>query len=241
MGKKIKIVFEDEWMVVVDKPAGMVVNNAQTVKEQTVQMWFTGKYPIFNIQNSIKGSEFYEKQGIVHRLDKDTSGLLVLAKTPEAYEKLKDQFLKRRVEKKYLALVHGKLKTEAGVISLPIVRHPKIWGKFWVGEDLSKTAVTEWKTSKVYMKNNSQFSMLEAAPLTGRTHQIRVHLKHLGHPIVSDPLYLGKKQLCEDLVWCPRLFLHASKIRLTHPITGENNSYECRLPGELELALARLS
>jgi 23S rRNA pseudouridine1911/1915/1917 synthase len=229
-----KIIFEDEWIVVVDKPAGMVVNNSQTNKEITVQDWFANKYDLdFSMY---KNTEFGQKGGVVHRLDKETSGLLVLAKTPEAYEKLKLQFLERKTVKKYKALVHGIISPEEGIISLPIERHPKAWGKFTIGKDLSRTAITEWSLIEKY----KDYSLLDLRPMTGRTHQIRVHLKYLGHPIVSDPLYVGDKVIKTDLGMCPRMFLHAYSLQLKHPVSGEEIKWEIKLPVDLEQTLQKL-
>jgi 23S rRNA pseudouridine1911/1915/1917 synthase len=233
-----EIIFEDDSLVVINKPPGMVVNTSQTAREETVQEWFINKYQITNSQNS----EFGQKGGVVHRLDKETSGLLVLARIPSAYEKLKLQFLERKTVKKYKALVHGIMNPEKGIISLPVVRHPRVWGKFTIGKDLSRTAVTEWKREVIYEKRNGyeKYSLLDLMPMTGRTHQIRVHLKHLGHPIVSDPLYAGVKVLKADTSLCPRLFLHAYSLQLVHPITGEGMIWEIDLPADLKQTLQKL-
>src|SRR3989344_4915466 len=229
----LRIVFEDEDVVVVDKPAGMVVNRSQTSQGGTVQDWAERNFNDFLV---FKNSEFGEKGGVVHRLDKDTSGLLVLAKNPEAYNALKKQFLERTVQKKYTALVHGKMPEPAGVISLPIERHPKVWGKFAVGRDLARTAITEWKVEGYYSRFNAHYTLLELKPVTGRTHQLRVHLKHLGHPVVSDPLYSGRRQLEQDRQWCPRLFLHASRLEIAHPGSGEKLIFNSGLPTDLAQA-----
>jgi 23S rRNA pseudouridine1911/1915/1917 synthase len=177
---------------------------------------------------------------VVHRLDRETSGLMVLAKTPEAYENLKLQFLERKTVKKYKALVHGVLNPEKGIISLPIERHPKAWGKFAIGSDLSKTAITEWNTLNHYSLLTAQYSLLDLSPMTGRTHQLRVHLKHLGHSIVGDPLYAGDKVLKADAENCPRMFLHAYCLQLTHPATGQQMIWKTELPGVLEQTLKKL-
>lgn len=211
--------------MVIDKPAGWVVNRAESVKEQTIQDWFG----IGQGQG-----EFYDKGGVVHRLDKDTSGVMVLAKTPEAYEKLKQQFLERKTVKKYAALVHGKFKENEGIINTPIERIGK---KFYVGKDLSRTAVTEWKVLQVLSAQKQALSFLELTPHTGRTHQLRVHMRHLGHPIVSDPIYGDRKTWRKDLQLCPRLFLHAKSLEITHPLTGKRMVFESQLPEELEKVL----
>jgi 23S rRNA pseudouridine1911/1915/1917 synthase len=246
-----RIVFEDEWLVVVDKPAGMVTNNAQTAGGLTVQSWFESK--ILNSKSEVPNKtlelrnsnlEFYEKGGVVHRLDKDTSGLVVLAKTPAAYANLKEQFLTRKTKKTYLALVHGKIEPGAGIISLPIARHPKAWGKFAVGNDPAKTAITEWQRIKIYdlrfMNKTEKLSFLELRPLTGRTHQLRVHLHHLGHPVVADPMYLGSRLLASDVAWCPRLFLHAAGLEFRHPAGGEKREFKSELPADLAQVMEKL-
>lgn len=221
MRSEPRIIFEDEVMRVIDKPAGWVVNKAQTVKEKTIQDWFG--------IGSGQG-EFYDKGGIVHRLDKDTSGVMVLAKTLQAYEKLKQQFLERKTVKKYVALVHGEFKENEGIINTPIER---IGQKFYVGKDLSRTAITEWQVIKKIGEN----TLVELTPHTGRTHQLRVHMRHLGHPIVADPIYGDRKTWMKDLQICPRLFLHAKFLEITHPATGEKMTFTAELPEELEKVL----
>lgn len=221
-----KIIFEDESLMVIDKPAGWVVNRAESVKEQTIQDWFTKKYSIFSTQYSVD-SEFMQKGGVVHRLDKDTSGVMVLAKTAESYEKLKQQFLERKTVKKYVALVHGEFKEQEGIISTPLERRG---AKFFVGGNLSRTAITEWKM----LHRVGPYSLVELTPHTGRTHQLRVHMRHLGHPIVADPIYGDRKTWKKDLQMCPRLFLHAKSLEIAHPVTGEKMVFEAQLPEELE-------
>ncbi len=233
----IKVIYEDGSLMMIDKPAGWVVNRAESVKEETIQDWFENKCSRFKVdqkialreQCSIK-SEFYDKGGVVHRLDKDTSGVMVLAKTPEAYEKLKLQFLERKTVKKYVALVHGEFKEQEGVVSTPIERRGM---KFFVGGDLSKTAVTEWRA----LHRVGPYTLVELTPHTGRTHQLRVHMRHLGHPIVSDSIYGNRKTWKKDLQFCPRLFLHAKSLEITHPVTGEKMAFEVQLPKELEKVL----
>ncbi|HBC72588.1 MAG: Pseudouridine synthase [Candidatus Amesbacteria bacterium GW2011_GWB1_47_19] len=231
-----KIIFEDESLVVVDKPAGMVVNKAQSVKDVTVQEWFA---PKLKSQNSKLKSdeEFVQKGGVVHRLDKDTSGILILAKTPETYEKLKDQFLNRRTQKTYIALVNGKMQPAAGVASLPVVRNPRNKTKFTVGEDKSRTAITEWRTIRRFAKD--RYSLVELTPVTGRTHQLRVHLAYLGFPIVGDSLYDHRKRAIQTKEWCPRLFLHAGTLVITHPVSGQIMKFEAELPAELKAVIEK--
>lgn len=221
--------FEDAAIEVVDKPAGMVVNNAQTVKEETVQSWFANKVDLG------KGTgEFWEKGGVVHRLDKDTNGVMVLAKTPDAYEKIKQQFMERTTLKKYVALVHGKMNEDNGLITATIQRHPKDSRKFTVGGEIDRSAITEWKVIQTLTKDGDDYSLLELTPHTGRTHQLRVHLQSIHHPIVSDSIYGYRKKLKGDLSWCPRLFLHAKYLEFTHPVSGNRVHFEAQLPEVLQ-------
>jgi RluA family pseudouridine synthase len=207
MGLELQVIFEDESILVVDKPAGMVVDEVVKI--------FPGVI-------------------LAHRLDRDTSGVMVLAKTEAAYAALKEQFLQRKVKKTYLALVHGEMKEKAGVISLPIEPNPKNSQKRVIGSDLARTAVTEWRViGEMRKERGERLALLEVKPLTGRTHQIRVHLKHIGHPIVSDVLYGGRKQYKEDIKWCPRLWLHAKRLEFIYPTTGELVSFEVEVPAEL--------
>ena len=219
-------IFEDESLMVIDKPSGWIVNKAQTVKDETVQEWFWHRME-GSLDYARDDNEWERKGGVVHRLDKDTSGVMVLAKTPEAYEKLKQQFLERKTVKKYVALVHGEFKEAKGLINTPIER---IGQKFYVGKDLSRMAITEWEVVKKIGEN----TLVELTPHTGRTHQLRVHMRYLGHPIVSDPLYGDRKTWKRDLEFCPRLFLHAKYLEFTHPVTGEKVHFEAKLPTELE-------
>lgn len=232
---EIRVIFEDLELVVVDKPCGIVVNNSNTIKEETVQSWFENNYLKTKLDDaSGQNSEFLSRGGLVHRLDRDTSGVMVLALNEKSYLNLKDQFLNRKTAKTYLTLVHGSLNEDFGIVSTPIERHPVDSKKFWVGRDPLKTAITEWKVIKRFR----DYSYLEVKPLTGRTHQIRVHMRHLGHPVVSDPIYGNKKTRGEDVA--PRLFLHATKLCFDHPTSGQRVEFESVLPKELEQVISKL-
>ncbi|MEK7127241.1 MAG: RluA family pseudouridine synthase [Patescibacteria group bacterium] len=225
-----KIIFEDENFLVIDKPYGITVNNAETNSNQkTIQKWIDTRQ---NKGRTLVSTEFYEKSGIVHRLDKDTSGVLVIAKTESAYLNLKSQFQSRLAGKKYLALVHGIVDPAAGTINAPIERNPFNRMKFGIFPG-GREAETRYKILTAL----KTFTLLEITPKTGRTHQIRVHMKYINHPIVSDPIYGGRKQNREDLKFCPRLFLHAQSLTIKHPITNELLTFTSPLPEELQKVL----
>lgn len=229
-----RIIFEDDALVVIDKPGGVVVNKAETTKEgETIQEWHWQR---IGLKEKGEG-EFWDKQGVVHRLDKDTSGVMVLAKTEAAYGALKQQFLERKSVKRYLALIHGKMNEGEGMISAPIERHPKNRYQFSVGNDLSRMAVTDWKM----IEQVGDFSLMELTPHTGRTHQLRVHMKHLGHPIAGDPIYGWKKQMKDEARLFPRLFLHAKYLEFSHPISGERVIFEADLSADLQEAYEKIA
>ena len=231
-----QILYEDEFLVVLNKPAGWVVNRSQTVKEETLQDWIED-----NLKFKIENLKSY-RSGIVHRLDKDTSGVLVVAKTPEVFENLQKQFKERKVSKRYLVLVHGKVQSPEGVIRAPIARSPfdrKKFGIFLGGRE----AETRYRVISNFQFSNSKkenFTLLEVEPKTGRTHQIRVHLKYLGHPVVADEFYVGRKTYRADKPWCPRQFLHASQLSFIHPQTGEEVKFFTPLSLDLKKALEYL-
>ena len=215
----IPVIFEDPSLLVIDKPAGVTVNKADTTKNQ------------LTIEDQLPQSRL-PRRGIVHRLDKDTSGLLLVAKTADALKSLQAQFRKRQVKKTYLALVHGQVEPKSGNINLPVGRNPLNRQRFTV-LITGRSATTDYQTVKTY----PGYSLLAVFPKTGRTHQIRIHFKHLNHPVVADPLYLGKKRLVKDLAWCPRLFLHSHKISFTHPQNHRIINLEAPLPYDLQAAL----
>lgn len=237
---KIQTVFEDKDLIVIDKPSGLVVNKAESVKGETVQEWMEKKLTTYNLQlATVRKSDFYRRGGVVHRLDKDTSGVMVLAKNERAFINLQRQFKERKVKKTYLALVHGIVEPAFSRLNLPLRRNPfnrQRFGVFITG----RPAVTSYLRLGIYQKVNRKFSYLEIKPLTGRTHQIRVHFKHLGHPLVADPLYLGKKWLAEDLNFCPRLFLHSAKLTFFHPEKGKKLGFETELEDNLKKVLKKL-
>ena len=223
-----EVVFEDNKLLVLNKPAGLVVNRAETVKQPTLQDWLEENY-----QFSLAHSRIY-RSGIVHRLDKETSGLLVVAKTKKAFENLQQQFKERQVKKTYLALVHGRVEPKNGVVRAPINRSPfdrKKFGVFLGGRE----AKTRYSVIRYYNIDRGTFSLLELKPKTGRTHQLRVHLKYLGHPIVADEKYAGRKRARQDRTWCPRQFLHASSLGFNDPESNRELSFSSSLPANLKV------
>ncbi len=245
-----KILFEDDFILVIDKPSGMIVNRANTtVGVATIQDWLESKFSIFNFQFSnksqIKNSndqnsfefrnsdfEFSSRAGIVHRLDKETSGILVVAKTPDAFLELQRQFKERQVKKTYIALAHGKVAPKEGVISVPVGRLPwnrKRFGVVAGGRD----SLTKYKVIQNYTLYATPYTLVELYPETGRTHQIRVHLKHIGYPIFGDELYAGRKTARDDRKKLSRVFLHAAKISFFHPQTKGLFAFRSPLPEEL--------
>ncbi|MDP1710818.1 MAG: RluA family pseudouridine synthase [candidate division WWE3 bacterium] len=268
----LNIVFEDDSLLVLSKLSGQIVNRAETTAsvvtlQEELEKYLGIKDPQEGIggragigrpdfvgpSNSARG--IGGRAGIVHRLDKETSGILVVAKTPEAFENLQAQFKTRRVDKEYLTLVHGKTDGE-GRIHAPIARHPRLRRRFAVVEGGRESVTAYWREAlltngeemdgRLRRPSNRRiepalYSYLRVHPLTGRTHQIRVHLKHIGHPVVSDPLYLSPKRLTQDLSFCPRLFLHATSLAFTHPTTGARMRFDADLPKDLQAVLSHLT
>ena len=231
----LDIVFEDEDLLILSKSAGQTVNRAETTQNEITLQDELEKY--FGIKKSEEGIR--GRAGIVHRLDKETSGILAVAKTIGSFENLQAQFKARQVDKEYLALVHGKTDPE-GEISAPIDRHPRFRRRFAVVEG-GRESATSYRREGILTNGEETYSYLRVHPLTGRTHQIRVHLSHIQHPVVSDPLYLSDKRLKADLKFCPRLFLHAASIAFIHPSSGARMRFEAELPDDLQGALSHLN
>jgi 23S rRNA pseudouridine1911/1915/1917 synthase len=238
MNNEIKVLFEDNDVLIIDKPSGITVNKSDTTKDEpTVQDWVENKFSIFNSQFS-KDSEldFYKRAGIVHRIDKETSGILVIAKNLESFENIQLQFKERKVEKTYVALVHGLVNSNEGEISVPVGRLPWNRKRFGVLAG-GKEAVTKYKVlSTKYLvtgKKKEPLTLLELNPKTGRTHQIRVHLKYFNHPIFADPFYAGRKVSRDDRKILQRVFLHAAKISFIHPKSGLRLEFKSEIPLEL--------
>lgn len=223
----LDIIFENDDLMVVNKPAGMVVHPAAGHSSGTLVNAALGHDP------EIEGIGGEERPGVVHRLDKDTSGLILLAKNERAHRWLQDQFRLRIVEKTYLALVDGKPPTPSGRVETFIGRDPKNRKRMAnVSKTKGREAVSEYKTLESF-KNHT---LLEFHPFTGRTHQIRLHCAFLKCPIVGDPIY-GRKTPTLPL---KRHFLHAFRLQITLPNENESRVFEAPLPVELEEALDQL-
>lgn len=243
-----KIIFEDADVLVLNKPAGLAVHGDGRSNELTLVDWLLEKYPsirdIGEAPLQLRSTN-YElrtilRSGIVHRLDKETSGVLIVAKNQQAYEFLKNQFANHEVEKTYLALVYGNVKDDAGTISRPIGKSKKDFRKKSAASNAAGTlrdAVTNWRVLKrLADKDDNKFTLLEVKPKTGRTHQIRVHLAHTGHPIVCDRLYATGKPC---LVGLDRHALHASHLEARLP-SGEKKSFEAPPPPDFQSSLDSL-
>lgn len=228
-----KLIYEDDNFFVVDKPSGWITDLSNTTTNQPViQKWIKD-----NFQFEI--NDFEHRNGIVHRLDKETSGILLIAKTKASLEELQRQFKERIVHKTYVALAHGKVEPADGIINEPVGRLPWRRDRFGVMAG-GRDAITKYEVVSNYTLNAVPYTLLRLMPQTGRTHQIRIHLKHLGFPIVSDEFYAGRKTARHDRKWCNRLFLHAGGITFLHPITKKEIEFNLDLPVDLQEALANL-
>lgn len=229
-----KVIYEDQSVLVIDKPSGWIVNEAATTGSTPVlQSWLSSNFD-FTISKSLE-----LRSGIVHRLDKETSGLLLVAKNPNAFEQLQKQFKDRLIKKSYTALAHGRVDPPSGNIQAPVGRLPWRRDRFGILPG-GRASETNYVLNDYFRKEKDLFSLLTLFPKTGRTHQIRIHLKYIGHPIVSDDFYAGRKTSRKDRVWCPRLFLHASGLEFTHPETHNKVVLQSEIPIDLKNALDKL-
>lgn len=229
-----KIVFEDDSFFVVDKPAGWITNEAETTTDQPVlQTWIRE-----NFEYGLKGNKEL-RDGIVHRLDKETSGIVIVAKNEESFLKLQSEFKNRQIKKTYIALLHGKIDSIEGEIKAEVGRLPWRRTRFGVVPG-GRESVTKYKLIKFYPGNNAGHSLVEFYPKTGRTHQIRIHSKYIGHAIVADEFYAGRKTARNDRKWCPRLFLHAKSIEFIHPKNGRVVKFTSEIPQDLDEVLQKL-
>ena len=217
----VTVIYEDSDLLVVDKPAGLPVHPGAGHTRHTLVN------ALLALCTDLSGIGGILRPGIVHRLDKDTSGLMVVAKNDAVHQDLADQLKKRSVIKKYLAMVWGTPDSNEGLIEAPVGRHPVHRQKMAVITN-GRYALTRYQIKKVV----GEFSLVEVFPSTGRTHQIRVHLSSIGHPIVGDSVYSNRR-----VSFLTRQFLHASFLGFEHPKTGQNLRFDSQLPNDLQEAL----
>lgn len=224
----INILYEDEYCVVIDKPAGLIVHADGKTKEPNVTDWFEEKYPaskgVGEPMRKLDGS-IIERSGIVHRLDRETSGVLLIAKTNDSFEFFKQQFQDRSIQKTYNAFVYGEMKQKEGTIDRPIARSRKDF-RLWSAQPGSRGEARDAHTDFHVLLTSGGASYVEVYPRTGRTHQIRVHFKAINHPIVSDSLYAPNR---ESLFGFERLALHARLLEFKTP-DGLEHRVEASFP-----------
>jgi 23S rRNA pseudouridine1911/1915/1917 synthase len=227
-GEDLPLVHVDDQVIVVDKPAGLVVHPGAGQPTGTLVQALLGRFP------DLAGVGSSERPGIVHRLDKGTSGLLVVARTPTAYESLVAQLGARTVDRRYLALVSGTIDTDAGVVDAPVGRRS--------GDRTRMAVVAGGRPARTHYRVLSRYTepaeatLVECKLETGRTHQVRVHLAAIGHPVVGDARYGGARLTLP----VERPFLHAAQLAFDHPTTGERCRFESPLPADLEAVLVPL-
>jgi len=218
----LDVLYEDPAFVAIDKPAGMIVHAGAGVHAGTLVNALLARFESL----SALGGDL--RPGIVHRLDRFTSGVILVAKNDAAHRALAAQFAGRQIEKTYLALVHGSVKAERGRIEKPIARDPRHRTRMTARLEHGRAAWSEYRV----LRRFAHFTLLEVRIGTGRTHQIRVHLASIGHPVAGDRLY-GAPARMEGLPPRDRFFLHAHRIRFAHPFTGQPLENESPLPGDL--------
>jgi len=237
---KLPILYENDAFLAINKPPGIVVNRAESVKGETVQEWAEEKYHVSSItyQVSEENKDFISRAGIVHRIDKETSGILLIAKTPDAFVELQRQFKERIVKKTYLAIVHGELKPDKGEIRAPVGRLPWNRERFGIVPG-GKESMTKYTCIKCLVSGvtHEKISLVELHPETGRTHQIRVHMKYINHPIIGDYLYAGRKTSRNDRKWAPRVMLHAWKLVCLDPAASVPIEIVAPIPDDMSSIL----
>ncbi len=213
----LNVIYEDEWIIVIDKPAGMVVHPGAGNRKGTLVN------ALLHYSEKLADTGDESRPGIVHRLDKDTSGIIVVAKNDRALRSLSKQFQKRAVKKRYAAIVKGRLELDNGVVELPLARHSTDRKKMAVEHARGKKAKTVYHVRKRF----KDFTLLDIELHTGRTHQIRVHMKHIGHPVLGDITY-GRSDGVK------RQALHAQMLGFTHPDTGEYIEFHSPIPKDMK-------
>jgi len=227
---KLDILFEDNHLIVINKEAGLVVHPAPGHYTGTLVNGLLYHCP------DLTGVGGEIRPGIVHRLDKDTSGAIVVAKNDTVHNNLSLQFKSKKIKKKYLALVYGKMESDSGTISLPIGRHPIDRKKMSTISRKGRSAETLWKVRERFQG----VTFLELNLKTGRTHQIRVHCATINHPIVGDSVYCSRKAVKSLIKSAPRQMLHAWRLGFTHPITQKFMSLEAPIPQDMSKVLNEL-
>ena len=232
----LDVVFEDDDIIVINKPTGMVVHPAAGNETGTLVNAL-----LHHCAGSLSGIGGVIRPGIVHRIDKDTSGLLVAAKNDAAHQSLADQLKVHEVGRVYYALVIGNLKEDRGTVNAPIGRHPKDRKRMAVlsaGDGTAREAVTHYEV----LERFRGYCLVRCELETGRTHQIRVHMSHLGHPLVGDTVYGGGKTKFEatNKSLIEGQCLHAKELKLTHPTTGESMRFSSPLPEEMEKLIEKM-
>lgn len=223
----LDIIYEDEYLIVVNKPAGMIVHPAGKICSGTLVNAL-----LYHCKDSLSGISGIIRPGIVHRLDKNTSGLMVVAKNNLAHLDLSQQIKNRQITKKYIALVHGNIKDDSGIIDAPIGRNIKNRKKMAVIEGNSREAITQFKVLKRFLN----YTLLEIIIHTGRTHQIRVHLAFIGYPVVGDQVYGHRKQ---ELT-INRQALHSHILGFVHPLNKKYMEFCTPLPNDIEELISSL-
>lgn len=254
--EELQIIFEDDDILAVNKQAGLIVNRSDTTAQIETLQDLVEKYLSFRSDQSAqtKNEEqdhrkieqnwespeeaFMNRSGIVHRLDKETSGVILIAKNLSAFFSLQKEFKERVVKKTYQALAHGKITPLEGTINVPVGRLQYNRKRFGIVAG-GRESVTLYKVLYYCTnpKTKETLSYVELYPKTGRTHQIRVHLQYIGHPIFADELYAGRKISREDRKILPRVFLHATSITFVHPTIGKRMKLTAPLPNELNAIL----
>jgi 23S rRNA pseudouridine1911/1915/1917 synthase len=254
MSDSVQVLYEDDDVLVINKPAGLVVHSDGRTNEPTVVDWILKHYPnVKGVGNlapatheglKMKDSErSLDRSGIVHRLDRETSGALLIAKNQTAFARLKKQFQRQQIHKTYHAFVYGSVKQDDGLIDRPLARsraNPVLWSATRGRKGVEREAITEYRVLGRYQglslgtTDSPWFSFLELSPRTGRTHQIRVHLKAINYPVVCDKLYAPNRECALGFT---RLALHSHSISFAHPATGERVTVEAPYPKDFARAL----
>ena len=235
----LKIVYEDDEIIVLNKQADLIVHPARGNRHGTL----VNGLVYYSESLSSRGGEF--RPGIVHRLDRNTTGVMVVAKTDTAHWRISRQFEQRRVKKTYLAIVHGMPELDADCINMPLGVHPRVREKYAIRPESGKEAITFYEV----LERFQGFALMKMMPKTGRTHQIRVHLTYIKHPIVGDDMYGGKvvypwqikqgqPELAEPII--ARCALHASTLQFNHPATDKEMTFEAPLPDDMQILLDKL-